>query len=101
MEPGDFVILILPGYGLPIWEHIPMVGLTDGVTAKLIPAMAPAMAMLPTQPILIMAMVLAEDLEEAEDLEGAEDSAEEDGGKPRREHESSPGVAAGLLTQDA
>jgi len=72
-----------------------MADLTDGVTAKLIPAMAPAMAMLPTQPILIMAMVLAEDLEEAED------SAEEDGGKPRREHESSPGVAAGLITQDA
>jgi len=74
-----------------------MADLTDGVTAKLIPAMAPAMAMLPTQPILIMAMVLAEDLEEAEDSA----AAEEDGGKPRREHESSPGVAAGLLTQDA
>ncbi len=71
-----------------------MVGLTDGVTARLIPAMAPAMAMLPTHPILTVPMVMAED------LAGAEDLAEEDGGKSSREHGSSPGVAAGLLSQN-
>jgi hypothetical protein len=73
VEAGDTVILILPEYEHLIWEHIPIVDLTDGVTASLITALAT----LPTQPILMVVMVMAED------SVGAEDSAEEDGGKPR------------------
>jgi len=60
----------------------------------------PMQPLLHTEPILMVHMAAAEDLAAEEDLAAAEDLAEEDGSKPRREHESSPGVAAGLLTQD-
>jgi hypothetical protein len=75
VEAGDTVILIPPGYGRLIWEHIPMRGLTDGATARRIPATA----MLPTQPILMVMALMGM----AEDLAGAEDLAEEDGSKPQ------------------
>jgi hypothetical protein len=60
------------------------------------------------QPILMVMvlMVMAEDLAAAEDLAvaedsaAAEDSAEEDGDTSGWVHESSPGVAAGLLSQN-
>ena len=73
MEEEDSVILIQPVYGRLTWEHIPIAGLMDGVTARLITVTA----MPPLQPILMVVTVLAED------SAGAEDSAEEDGGKPR------------------
>ena len=54
------------------------------------------------QPILMVMvlMVMAEDSAAAEDLAAAEDSAEEDGDTSGWVHESSPGVAAGLLSQN-
>jgi hypothetical protein len=91
VEAGVFVILIMPGRGCPIWEHIPMVGLTARVIHRLIPVMA----MLHRQPILMVVMASAEDSVGAEDSASAEDSvgaedsagagdsAEEDGGNSR------------------
>jgi hypothetical protein len=79
VEAGDFAILTMPVGGCPIWEHIPIVGLTAGVIRRLIQAMA----MLRTRPLLMVVMALEEDLDGAEDLAGAEALAEEDGGNSR------------------
>jgi len=53
----------------------------------------PMQPLLHTEPILMVHMAAAEALAAAEDLA----AAEEDGSKPGRESESSPGVAPGLL----
>jgi len=59
----------------------------------------PMQPLLHTEPILMVHMAAAEALAaaEAEALAAAEALAEEDGSKPGRESESSPGVVPGLL----
>lgn len=71
MEAGDSVILIMPGEGHPIQEHIPMVALTAGVMHR--PMLAMGIIHMQLIPPVLMALAGALGL--------AEDSAEEDGGK--------------------
>jgi hypothetical protein len=79
VEAGDSVILIMPGQEHLIWEHIPTVALTAGVTHRPMLAMATVhmQLILQAQPILTVLTASAEASAEAL----AEALAEADGGK--------------------